>query len=78
MVGMVFAAIEIKTLKVVGLPGKQFPDLAKMKERRRSDGSVDTNGLWSFCFSGRSFVLVESAKMILEFSKVEGEVIRNL
>ena len=77
VVGFVHSAIEISDVAIVchpGEPDKDVPDLRKIAERRGSDGEVDLHRLWFSYFSGRSFILVESALMIKERAKLEGEI----
>ena len=77
VVGFVHSAIEISDVAIVchpGEPGKEVPDLRKIAERRGSDGEVDLHRLWFSYFTGRSFILVESALMVRERAKLEGEI----
>ena len=72
IVGFVFAAIKIDTMKIVLDRSTRTPDILKIKERREADGSVMLEDVYSEYISGRKFVLIESANMVLERTIIKG------
>ena len=74
VVGFVVGVVDITDIEVVVDIQSKVPDILTIANRRRSDGSVDNNGLWWDCFEAKSFILVECAEMVKMRARIEEEI----
>ena len=75
IVGFVFAGIKINNVKFFFDRSTRTPDILKIKERREADRSVRLEDVYLEYISGRKFVLIESANMVLERTTIKGEIV---
>ena len=74
VVGFVFGIVDITDIEVIVDIQSKVPDILTIANRRRSDGSVDENGLWWDWFESKSFILVECAEMVKMRAGIEEEI----
>ncbi len=72
--GFIFGRVSVEDLQLILDPSSQIPDLQEINKRRNEDGTVDLNKIWFDTFVGEKFVLIESAKMVMERSRVDGRM----